>query len=103
MTYSFNDLAGARAAIRKVAAAARTSITAAADSAGLSRGSVTRFVSARGQRQNPDPDIYLSTVVKLFDHLGYELVVRKKTSSNGRARLLAAVREEQEGEQQRAS
>lgn len=103
MSFAFNDLASARDAIRKVAAQARTSITAASDGANLSRGSVTRFVSARGQRQNPNPDIYLGTIIQLLDYLGYELVIRKKVGTNGRARLLAAVREEQEGEQQRAS
>lgn len=102
MSWTFNDLDSARTVIRKAATASRTSLTAASDAAGLSRGSITRFVSGRGQRQNTDPDIYLSTMLRLLDFLGYEIVVRKK-AGNGRARLLAAVQRENREDERQAS
>lgn len=99
--YIIRDNEDARRAFHGVARELKVSVTALAESAGLSSGSVNRFVFERlhmksGVRSKTS-NIHLLTLLRVMDNAGYEVVVRPKVPGSRRERRLAALKERGDG------
>jgi hypothetical protein len=87
----------AREAIKSIAKAVGLSVTALATQAGISTGSINRFVFARPGTKNgvkfESVNMHLLSLIRVMEGAGYELVVRPKETGSRRSRRLAALKE----------
>ena len=106
------DNEAARVALRGAAADAGVSITKMGELGGLTTGSLIRFVSNIGRKENQagekigmlaDTNCHLLTFLKALDGVGYEVVVRPKVTGSRRERRLKAMKERANGKQEAPS
>lgn len=83
--YPISSLEDTRTAIRKVAGDLRVTVTGMTDAAKISRGVINRFINNNTELNNGrEADIRLSSLLRLLNYAGYELVVRKKDNRTQR-------------------
>lgn len=87
-----HDLEDARQAIRKIAASQNASVSALSDASDLSRGVVNRFVSNTRKTEGGVTDIRLSSLLRLINFAGWEIVIRPRDNRPRRTRIREAAR-----------